>query len=392
MGIREGYKRTEVGVIPEEWECLSIEDCALIKTGGRNNEDKKNNGQYPFFVRSQQIEKIDSFTFDCEAVLTAGDGVGTGKVFHYIDGKFNAHQRVYIIFDFIKINAKYFYYYFSSNFYAEVCKYTAKSSVDSVRRNMIAKMLLPIPTVPEQQAIATMLSDIDLLINSIIKLIDKKRNIKQGVMKELLTGKKRLPKFGGDWELVILKEIILNFIVPMRDKPIDLNGEIPWCRIEDFDGKYLSQSKSAQGVSEDTIKSMNLKVHPIGTLLVSCSAYLGRCAIVKRELVTNQTFIGLVPSNLVNVEYLYYVMQWEERNLNELASGTTIRYLSKEQFGNYKICLPSYQEQTAIANFLSNLDNEIDVLNQKLNKYRNIKQGMMQELLTGRIRLVKEGM
>lgn len=390
MEIREGYKQTEIGVIPEDWDYLKAEDCVSIKTGSRNTVDKQNDGVYPFFVRSQQVEKINSFSFDCEAVLTAGDGVGTGKVFHYINGKFDVHQRVYVMNDFKNILGKYFYYYFSNYFYDEVCKYTAKSSVDSVRRDMVAKMLLPIPPIPEQQAIATALSDIDGLINSLQKLIDKKKKIKQGAMQELLTGKRRLEGFRGEWDSVNLKDIISDFIVPMRDKPKDLSGETPWCRIEDFDGKYLSCSKSGQGVSKDTISAMNLKVYPIGTLLVSCSAYLGRCAIVKKELVTNQTFIGLVPNNKVNVEYLYYAMGREEKKLNELASGTTISYLSREQFESYQVSIPIYEEQTAIANILSDMDSEIEALERKLNKYKDIKQGMMQELLTGRIRLLEE--
>jgi type I restriction enzyme, S subunit len=388
MEIKDGYKKSEVGIIPQEWKCLRVEECVSIKTGSMNTEDKINNGMYPFFVRSQQVERINSFSFDCEAVLTAGDGVGTGKVFHYINGKFDVHQRVYVMYDFKNIIGQYFYNYFSSFFYDEVCKYTAKSSVDSVRRDMIAKMLLPIPTLTEQQAIATALSDIDGIINSLAKLIAKKKNIKQGAIQELLTGRTRLPGYSEEWNRVSLKQIILDFIVPMRDKPKDLNGEIPWCRIEDFEGKYLSESKSGQGVSKDTINTMSLKICPVGTLLVSCSAYLGRCAIVKRELITNQTFIGLFPSNQVNVEYLYYVMMMEEHNLNELSSGTTISYLSREQFENYKIRIPLYKEQTAIADLLSDLDSEIELLEKKLYKYKNIRQGMLQKLLTGEIRLV----
>jgi len=95
-----GYRYTEVGIIPKDWETERIGKLASIATGTRNTQDRKVDGAYPFFVRSQQVERIDSCSFDCEAVLTAGDGVGTGKIFHYIVGKFDVHQRVYCIHNF----------------------------------------------------------------------------------------------------------------------------------------------------------------------------------------------------------------------------------------------------------------------------------------------------
>ena len=111
--VKKGYKQTEVGVIPEDWECTTAKQLMKIETGSRNTENKTNTGIYPFFVRSQKIESIDTYHYNCEAVLTAGDGVGTGKVFHYYIGKFDAHQRVYVMSGFNGISGRYFYYYFS---------------------------------------------------------------------------------------------------------------------------------------------------------------------------------------------------------------------------------------------------------------------------------------
>ncbi|MGL4502815.1 MAG: restriction endonuclease subunit S, partial [Planktothrix sp.] len=196
--LPEGYKQTEVGVIPEDWELDKIASLASISTGSRNTQDKVDNGKYPFFVRSQIVESINSYSFDGEAVLTAGDGVGTGKVFHYIDAKFDVHQRVYKITEFNKnkLNGFFFYKYFSNNFYNRIMSMTAKSSVDSVRMEMIADMLIPLPPLPEQRLIAQALSDVDALIAALDKLIAKKRHIKTATMQQLLTGKTRLPGFG----------------------------------------------------------------------------------------------------------------------------------------------------------------------------------------------------
>jgi type I restriction enzyme S subunit len=135
---------------------------------------------------------------------------------------------------------------------------------------------------------------------------------------------------------------------------------------------------------------MNLKVYPVGTLLVSCSADLGRCAITANELISNQTFIGLVfdgeqSSNL----FFYYLMTSLAEDLNNRSSGTTISYLSREQFEGFVVCAPSDKnEQVAVAGVLFELDNEIAGLEAQLAKTRALKQGMMQKLLTGEIRLI----
>ena len=168
MEVKVGYKKTEVGVIPEDWGVDFIKNLAVIKTGSKNTQDRIENGLYPFFVRSQTVERINSYSYDREAVLTAGDGVGVGKVIHYVNEKFDCHQRVYRISDFApSLNGYFFFLYFSNNFLTRIMQMTAKSSVDSVRMDMIANMQIPLPpTKAEQTAIASAISDADSLINS----------------------------------------------------------------------------------------------------------------------------------------------------------------------------------------------------------------------------------
>ncbi|MDX9788592.1 MAG: restriction endonuclease subunit S [Desulfobacterales bacterium] len=191
---KPGYKQTEVGVIPEDWVVESVENIAHITTGGKNTQDRIDDGEFPFFVRSQTVERINTYSFDGEAVLTAGDGVGTGKVYHYVNGKFDVHQRVYRISNFNReVNGYFFYLYFSTHFYDRIMQMTAKSSVDSVRREMIAKMLIPLPPLKqEQNTIATILIDMDAEITALEAKVTKARQIKQGMMQDLLTGRIRL--------------------------------------------------------------------------------------------------------------------------------------------------------------------------------------------------------
>ena len=177
----------------DAWSTEAIEDVCEINTGSKNTQDRVSDGQFPFFVRSQTIERINSYSFDGEAVLTAGDGVGTGKVFHYVNGKFDVHQRVYRMAKFCpRVSGYFFYLYFSTQFYDRIMQMTAKSSVDSVRREMIAKMHINLPSREEQDAIVDFLVSLSAEITSLEEKRLKVRSIKQGMMQQLLTGKIRL--------------------------------------------------------------------------------------------------------------------------------------------------------------------------------------------------------
>lgn len=169
-----------------EWEKKMIEDVAKVTTGNRDTQNKVEKGKYPFFVRSQTVEKINSFALNCEAILTSGDGVGVGRNFHYITGKFDFHQRVYCIYDFGKeISGHFVFMYFSQNFNERVMRMSAKNSVDSVRRTMITEMPILIPKRIEQQKIATCLSSLDELISSQTDKIEKLQLHKKGLMQGL---------------------------------------------------------------------------------------------------------------------------------------------------------------------------------------------------------------
>lgn len=267
----------------------------------------------------------------------------------------------------------------------KILTYTTGSTFQNIDSKSLKEFKFNIPSFPEQQKIAAFLSSVDDKLTQLKKKKTLLEQYKKGVMQKIFSQNIRFKdeneKEFSAWTKSRLDKIIVRFIVPMRDKPKHLEGEIPWCRIEDFTGKYLSGSKSSQGVTIKTIKEMNLKVYPVNTLLVSCSANLGFCAIVKKELITNQTFIGLVPDeSKVNIEFLYYVMILSSRKLNILSSGTTISYLSREQFERFEIILPCLEEQTPIANFLSAIDEKINHCSAQIEKTELWKKGLLQKM------------
>ena len=173
----------------DDWEQRKAKDLCSISTGKSNTQDRVDNGIYPFYVRSPIVEHSNRYLFDEEAVLTVGDGVGTGKVFHYVNGKYDLHQRVYRMFDFSEeITAKYFYYYFSNHFYDRVMTMTAKTSVDSVRYEMIADMDIALPKVKEQMAISAYFGRLDNLITLHQRKLEEMKKQKKALMQLLLTG------------------------------------------------------------------------------------------------------------------------------------------------------------------------------------------------------------
>lgn len=170
----------------EDWEQRKVNEICSISTGKSNTQDKIDDGKYPFYVRSPIIERSNRYLYDEEAVLTVGDGVGTGKVFHYVNGKYDIHQRVYRLFDFSDdIDAKFFYHWFSENFYNRVMYMTAKTSVDSVRLEMIADMEITAPSYDEQKKISSYLDNFDNLITLHQRKLEKLKNIKKSCLEKM---------------------------------------------------------------------------------------------------------------------------------------------------------------------------------------------------------------
>lgn len=189
------FKDSPMGRIPEEWEVKEVGQVTSITTGSKDTQNKIDDGDYPFFVRSQTVERINSFSFDGEAVLTSGDGVGVGKIYHYINGKFDFHQRVYMMYNFKadELDGKYFFQFFRNNFFNEVSKYSAKTTVDSVRMEMISKMLIPLPPIKEQVRIARILFEHEQFLEQEIYHLTKLHYLKTGLMQDLLSGRVRVP-------------------------------------------------------------------------------------------------------------------------------------------------------------------------------------------------------
>ncbi|WP_433703657.1 restriction endonuclease subunit S [Prescottella equi] len=353
------------------WTEEEVRSLASIGTGAKDTKDRIAGGKYPFFVRSQKVERIDSWSFDGEAVLTAGDGVGTGKVFHYIDGKFDYHQRVYRISNFRSdISGRYFFHQFSRNFLARIESLTAKSSVDSVRMETIAGMQIPVPERAEQDCIVRAIDDADDLIATLERLIIKKQAIKQGMMQQLLTGRTRLPGFTDEWTDRRLGDVLTvrhgrnqrSVESPSGTVPIlATGGQIGWA-----DRPLYSKP----------------------SVLIGRKGTIDRPQYQSRPFWTVDTLFYTEISAKADPRFLYYVFQTIDwRSMNEASS---VPSLSSTRIESVDVQLPDLTEQMAIREVLDAADAEITVLDTRLAKAHAIKTGMMQQLLTGRTRLPVE--
>ncbi len=280
---------------------------------------------------------------------------------------------------------------------AEIENASVGSTMINLNQGTLGNLLVPLPpTKAEQEAIAEALSDADALIESLDQLLAKKRQLKQGAMQELLTGKKRLPGFNGEWRMRQIGEVIdhcSSGATPYRGKPDYYRGTVKW--ITSGELNYNVITDTIEHISDEAVRATNLRMHPAGTFLMAITGLeaagtRGACGIVGSPATTNQSCMAIYPSPELTTAFLYhyYVLRG-----NDLA----LRYCQETKQQSYTAKLvrllpidlpPTAEEQSAIAAALSDMDAEIAALETKLAKARQLKQGMMQELLTGRIRLV----
>ena len=288
---------------------------------------------------------------------------------------------------------QYLFYAIQSN---TVRSFLIQNAYGTTMAGLNEKILSAIPLflpvdIDEQSAIAETFSDIDRLISSLQKLIEKKKAIKQGAMQELLTGKKRLPGFSGEWSKQQLGDIcnIVNGGTPSTSIAEFWNGKILWCTPTDITScstKYIYTTESK--ITESGLKASSATLLPKGALLLCSRATIGEVRIAGNTICTNQGFKSLVVHQNISNEWLYYMVHVLKFNMLGKAIGSTFLEISKKDLAELDIIVPEFTEQKAIAQVLSDMDSEIELLEKKLAKYQQIKQGMMQELLTGRIRLV----
>lgn len=406
MAVKKGYKQTDVGVIPIEWEVEAIgnafEICNQHRLPLSQSVRERMKGPYPYYGPTSIQGWINEFRFDGKYVLIGEDGDHFLKwqsqaMTLLVDGQFNVNNHAHAIRG-LKNLTDWFYWFFANR---DITKHLTRQGAGRFKLTKATLVSLPIalpPTLAEQEAIAGALSDADAWIESLEQLIAKKRQIKQGAMQELLTGKRRLPGFAEPWCKKVLGELLKCHRLGGNYPNHEAETNYPLMKMGNVDrGEFNTNkieyiSNNIKPDQQDRLTRGDILLNTRNTLDL-----VGKVAIWRDELP-----LAYYNSNLLRLHFdsaiigshffMNFALNSEDviRQLRERATGTTsVAAIYTRDLLNVEIQLPSSRdEQVAIAEVIEDMDTEIDTLQTKLAKAHEVKQGMMQELLTGRIRLV----
>ncbi|MBN3876635.1 MAG: restriction endonuclease subunit S [Nostoc sp. JL23] len=437
--ITDSYKQTDWGIIPKDWNYEILQGKIVIVHGfGFQSQYFNSQGLYRLTTPGHFYEEggfrdvgekqkyydgplPDGYLLRSKDLIVAmteqADGLLGSAAIIPESGNYLHNQRLGKVKPISSdIEIDFLYYIFNSKkFRLKVRETAAGTKVKHTSPNKLLEIAVPIPPPPEQKAIAQSLSDVDALITECDRIITKKRNTKQGMMQQLLTGKKRLPDFSkdgdrvvmgkktsegykqtevgmipNDWEVVLLDSVAKRGSghTPDKKHPEYWNGEIKWISLKDsnlLDNLYIDNT--AEKITPAGIANSSAVLHPSGSVVLSRDAGVGKSAITKDVMAVSQHFMAWHCGSQLNNHFLYYWLQTEKSEFERIAIGNTIKTIGLSYFKQLKIPFPSLPEQKAIAQILKDMDTEIAALEQKRDKYKAVKQGMMQELLTGTTRL-----
>ena len=407
--VREGYKITEIGDIPIEWEVRYLEDVCEILDSYRKpikaSDREEMKGDIPYYGASGVIDWINDFIFDEELILLGEDGENLNSrntdLAFKISGKswVNNHAHVFRIANKNRDNIDFMVYYLESKDYS---RYIAGSAQPKITQAQCRKFLLPSPDLKEQEKIASILSTVDEQIDNVDALIEKNKELKKGLMQTLLTKgightkfkKSEIGEIPEEWELFLLENVTERMIVGLATSvteyyresgiPIIRNMNIKNGYFDDSSMLYLDE-KFANSMLGKTVKTNDV-------ITVHTGSNIGLTCVVPKEYNEAHTFTTLITTtkrNLLNPEYLMYSINSEYgvNEINRLQVGGGKSNLNVKEFKLYRIAVPPIEEQEKIVSILKEVDKKINKYSKKKQLLEQVKTGLIQQLLTGKIRV-----
>ncbi len=418
MDLRPGFKQTEVGVIPKDWEVERIGSLGTVVRGGSPRpagDPRYFNGDFiPWLtvaaltnVPAHQLKIVATFGFLTEEgskrsrtlskgtliIANSGATLGVAKL---LDIACCANDGIAAVIDQERGDRAFVCHYINTRTKHLRMVVATGNGQPNLNTGLIRRLSIPFPPISEQRAIAAALSDVDALLDGLTRLIAKKRDLKQAAMQQLLTGQIRLPGFHGEWVVKRLDELgdWRGGMTPSMSNPTYWqNGHIPW--ISSGDVKSALLASTGFSITANAVKERTTTMVPSKSIvIVTRSGILRKYLPVAMNVVPmaiNQDIKALIPAQTYCAKFLLHALTGSgERILSScLKAGTTVESVEFRWLKAFTIRVPiTIAEQTAIATVLSDMDAELSALEARRNKTRDIKQAMMQELLTGRTRLV----
>lgn len=406
------FKDTEIGKIPEEWEIGYFGDVLCTFSAGatpyRGIPDYYNgkinwisSGELNYNVIYDTIEHISEEALRNTNLclhapgtflmaITGLEATGTRGKCAFVGAPSATNQSCLAINGTNKMDIKYLYWYYRMYGDYLAFKYSQGTKQQSFTVTIVKNLPITYPKqVIEQHHIASALTSIDNLIASLGKLIEKKKNIKQGAMQQLLTGKTRLKGFTEPWVYRKISEIATTSSggTPSRSIPNYYYGDIKWFTTTELKDNYLYDS--VEHITREALNNSSAKMFSANTILMAMyGATIGKLGVLKEPSTTNQACCAIKCNDIVEI-FLFYILLYNRKSIIEKGCGAGQPNISQAIVNELSFLVPPCEkEQQAIATILTKMDDEITALEAKRAKYEAIKQGMMQQLLTGKIRLI----
>lgn len=394
--IETNFKHTDIGLIPHDWEVKSLDSLFAFYAGGDIQKEyfsmtPQENKRYPIYSNSLENKGLYGYTSHPRYEANSITITGRGSLGHaeFRNHKFDAIVRLLVLQPKELVSGEFVTN--TINFYMPFV--FESTGVPQLTVPQTAKALIPLPpTLAEQEKIANALSKIDQLINDLGALIEKKKAIKQGTMQDLLTAKRRLKGFTGEWRDKKLDE--MGFLTaggtPSTIEPSYWGGDINWLQSGAVQNCIITPDAVVKTISKEGLQnSATYLIKPDSVLIAITGATCANVGYLTFESAANQSVVSIEPNKENCAMFLFQKLLTERTNILSNKGGSAQSGVTLKALKQLTITIPpTIAEQRAIAAVLSGMDTEIAALEQKRNKYIAIKQGMMQNLLTGKIRLI----
>lgn len=375
----------------EDWEQRKLGDVTNIKTGSRNQQDSVTNGQYPFFIRSEKIEKLDRYDFDTEAILVPGDG-RIGEIFHYYNGKFALHQRVYKVDNFKGVDAFFLLYLFQCSFKEHALRLNAQGTVPSLRLPMFTEWNICIPSLQEQIGIGRLLNKIELMITLHQRKLDNLKLKKKALLQKLFPKngeyypELRFPGFTDAWEQRKLTDIAKTFIglvTTMTENYRD-SGTLLIRNSDIKEGQFIFSEKPIHLDEEFAEKNKTRRLQ-IGDVVTVHTGEIGTSAVIKEKeagAIGFATINTRTDKRILNPYFLstYFNTDKHKCYANSVSTGDGRSNYNIKDFNKLVISIPTLDEQEKISAIINNINTIITLHQRKLDHLQLQKKALLQQM------------
>ena len=396
--VNSSYKQSPIGRIPKEWEIIKTDDFLSLEYGKGLTERERGGGIFPVFGSNGIVGYHSKYLIKGPGIVVGRKGT-IGAITWTDENFWPIDTTYYIELKNIEIDMKWLFYKLTS---LKLDKLNMATGTPGLNRNLVYSLKTALPSRPEQQKIAEVLSAVDEGIGKVDEVIKKTERLKKGLMQELLTrgiGHRefkdseigRIPKEWKVKRIIGLFNIKTGTTPSTKQKEYWNDGHINWVTPADMSklNRRLYIKSSERKITEKGLKETNLTLMPTGSIIISTRAPVGYVVIIEDNTTFNQGCKGLIPKNAkeVNSVFYAYCLLSKKTILEHLSGGSTFKELPKNTLGNFNVPYPSAPEQQKIAEVLSDVDKKIELERKRKSKLERIKKGLMNDLLTGRKRV-----